>query len=195
MNGTNADEAAAAAPEKKTDESAADPPATPVKDTAPVAAQAAESTTESKQDSLSPSPAVAPMSGYPYNVAGYYVGGGGQEPPSPGINMGGAVYDTGSFFQTSAAAAAGGPFHSSAFGAAGSNTPLSPPRPSAMMGVIPPASPLFPRVTMMDPGQHPPSPNLPYMSTALPGMYSHYGVGLSSGSSNSLDEAIAWNDR
>ena len=182
MNGTKADETAAAAAPATTAAEATEAPSTPGKDEAPAAAAASA---EPKQDRLSP--AVAPVSSYPY-VAGYYVGG--PEPPSPGIGMGGAVYDTGSFFQTSA-----GPFHSSAFGAAGSNTPLSPPRPSAMVGVIPPASPLFPRVTMMDQGQHPPSPNLPYMSTTLPGIYQHYGVNLSSGSSNSLDEAIAWNDR
>ncbi|GKY96869.1 hypothetical protein MPSEU_000646000 [Mayamaea pseudoterrestris] len=159
-------------------------PATPRKDPSPAV--------ELKHDRLSPSPAAVPISGYPY-MTGYYVGGHqsqATEPPSPGISMS-AVYDTGSFFQSSS-----GPFHSSAF-ATGSNTPLSPPRPTNMVGVIPPASPLFPRVPMIDGSgqqQHPPSPNLPYMSTTLPSIYQHYGVNLSSGSSNSLDEAVAWNE-
>jgi hypothetical protein len=148
------------------------------------------SSTASQATGLKPVAAEAPITGYSYinQPTGYYVGG--NEPPSPGAGMTGAVYDTGSFFQTTA-----GPFHTSAFGAAGNNTPVSPARP--MVGIMPPASPLFPRVPMMDAslqGQHPPSPNLSYM-TSLPAMYQHYGVGLSSGSSNSQDDVGGWNDR
>jgi hypothetical protein len=119
---------------------------------------------------LSPSQTASNAYYAPQQASNYYA-----EPPSPRVT----VYD-GSFFQTAA-----GAFHSSAF--AGNNTPLSPPRPT--MGVIPPASPLFPRVAVMDNGQPPPSPSLPYMSTTLPNMY--YG----SASSNSPDEVGAWNDR
>jgi hypothetical protein len=157
------------------------------------------------------------LPGYPSHLTpaatGYYAGYPQSqvtpEPPSPGVA--GAVVGTydASFFQQA------GAFHTSAFG--GPNTPLSPPRATANMGIVPPASPLFPRATSgvagsavgltggldgqqqaLPNGAAPPSPSLPYMaSPPLPGMYQHYAVpGVGSQSSSSPDDGAAntWSD-
>ena len=99
---------------------------------------------------LSPTPhmqANSYLQGYPAHLTpqpgqGYYPLGYQQsqvtpEPPSPAGPGATAVYDVGSFFQQPAA------FHNSPFVP---QTPLSPRRTAAMAG-IPPASPLFPRVS------------------------------------------------
>lgn len=166
---------------------------------------------ENREFAPTPVPQAGPgFPGYPSHLtpqpmSGYYQGYGGNlqvtpEPPSPGggghpiANAG--VYDTGSFFQQHGAFA---PSHTSPFG--GPNVQqLSPPRGATnMVGSIPPASPLFPRVNSAN-GHGPPSPNnLPYMSPPLgSSMYQQsYPVvnHANSGSSNSPDEANAWGDR
>lgn len=140
---------------------------------------------------LTPQPGVGYYQGYPQSQVT-------PEPPSPAAPITATVaYDTASFFQQHGAFA---PF--------GANTPLSPPRASGTMGIVPPASPLFPRVTSaggltgLDASSRgvgaPPSPNLPYMSTQLgSSMYQHYGVvtGAASQSSDSAEDASAWMDR
>jgi hypothetical protein len=162
---------------------------------------------------MSPTPqmnAASYLAGYPAHLTpqpgqGYYMGYGQSqvtpEPPSP-AGPGAAIYDMGSFFQQPAAFAP----HNSPFVPA---TPLSPRRTAAMAG-IPPASPLFPRVSntgatglmptgaggLMDAhrGGAPPSPAVPYLSPPLGpnSMYQNYnGIG----SSDSPEDLSAWAER
>ena len=155
--------------------------------------------------------------GYPHlmpqvgSAAAYYLGYSPAqlppEPPSPATGgMTTVAYEAGSFFQQPAGA----------FAPLGSNpagTPLSPPRPTATMamGVLPPASPLFPRVasggrlnaaggTDRSSMVAPPSPNLVYMASQLGGasMYAQYPMvpGAGSQSSDSPEDAARdWSDR
>lgn len=154
------------------------------------------------------------------------------EPPSP-AQPGANVYDAASFFQQPSGAFAVP--HSTAFGG-GPNSSLSPPRGTSAgaaaaaatataMGVaIPPASPLFPRVSsggvltgaaaptaaaldatgrQQAAGGAPPSPNLPYMSPQLgtSSMYQPYPMASSAATeSQSSDnspsaDGNAWNER
>ena len=135
----------------------------------------------------------------PQSAAGYYFGYAAQsiqEPPSPGGPGTNSVpYDVGSFFQqpgTGAFAPHNSPFQ-------GPNTPLSPPRPTATMAaMVPPASPLFPRMNSSGSeraGAAPPSPSLPYMSPPLTGVYHQAAYPANSQSSNSPEEASAWTER
>lgn len=153
------------------------------------------------------------LQGYPAHLtpqpgAGYYLGYGQTqvtpEPPSP-AGPGPAVYDVGSFFQQPAAFA-----HNSPFGVP--QAPLSPRR-SGGMGGIPPASPLFPRVSTaagtaglmpsgagieQRPGGAPPSPSVPaYLSPPLgpSAMYQGYpGNGIGN-QGDSPDELQSWVER
>jgi len=163
-----------------------------------------------------PTPASSQLTPQPQAGSAYYIGGYPSqsqvtpEPPSPAHQQPVAYADAASFFQQPGAFAA--PNSAAAFGAA--NTPLSPPRvgvpgavPTTPMGVaIPPASPLFPRVSsgggLAADGSGrqgaPPSPNLPYMSAQLgaAGMYHQYPVTTTgSQSSDSPEDASSWNDR
>jgi hypothetical protein len=146
------------------------------------------------------------------------------EPPSPGgpVVLQNDAYNVGSFFQQQAGAFVP---HTSPFGAT-QPSPLSPPRPAAAvvmgaMGVIPPASPLFPRLSSggsnvggaLNPadsglsssrgGVAPPSPSLHYSMQPLGAtMYQTYGSNqvVSSQSINSPDDgsggvAGSWSDR
>lgn len=113
----------------------------------------------------------------PQSSAGYHTGYAQSqvtpEPPSPaqtGHNT--VAYDVGSFFQQPAAAFLP---HNSPFGG---QTPLSPPRATAM---IPPSSPLFPRMSNTD--RAPPSP-----SFAMSPQFS-YSYAASD------DAAASWNER
>jgi hypothetical protein len=150
------------------------------------------------------------------------------EPPSPGgpvvLQPSSEAYNVGSFFQQQAGVAFV-PSHTSPFGVS-QPSPLSPPRPAAAvamgaMGVVPPASPLFPRLssgggsnhnvrTALNPsdsslsgvvtsrgGIAPPSPNISYST-----MYQTYGSNqlVSSHSIISPDDGSggvsgSWNDR
>lgn len=180
--------------------------------------QAAARNHQHMEGGLSPTPqmqANSYLQGYPAHLTpqqpgqGYYpLGYQSQvtpEPPSP-AGHGAHVYDVGSFFQQPAA------FHNSPFVP---QTPLSPRRTAAMAG-IPPASPLFPRVsattgaTGLMPtgtgieqrimeghrGGAPPSPSVPYLSSPLGpnSMYQNYPNGIGS-QADSPDDLSAWGDR
>lgn len=166
---------------------------------------------------MSPTPqmqAASYLAGYPAHLTpqpgqGYYpLGYQSQvtpEPPSPAGPGASAVYDMGSFFQQPAAFAP----HNSPFVP---QTPLSPRRTAAMAG-IPPASPLFPRVStsgatgLMPAGtgiDHrimdghrvagaPPSPSVPYLSPPLGpnSMYPSYP----NNQADSPEDISAWGDR
>jgi len=131
-----------------------------------------------------------------YSVGGYPV----PESPSPaGANPVTTVYDSNLAVPQQGAFA---PF------GVGNTTPLSPPRGTSSVmvgaGMIPPASPLFPRVTGANGGGGtmesnrqagpPSSPGLPYMS---PGLYPHYSAVTTgtSHSSDSAEETPSWADR
>jgi hypothetical protein len=118
----------------------------------------------------SPSQGVAnPQNNYAMTPQGAYYGYTIQSQGTPE-----PTYDASSFFQ-----------QPNGFGH--NQAPSSPPR---TVGMIPPASPLFPRV-VMDHGAT--SPQLPYMTTPpLSSMYGHYAVNMSS---TSPDNGSAWNDR
>ena len=165
------------------------------------------------QDELSPTPQPPSYSqGYPPHLTpqqagqGYYpLGYQSQvtpEPPSPG-GPGATVYDVGSFFQQQGAFQQ----HNSPFVP---GTPSSPRR-AAAMGGIPPASPLFPRVSTaagtagLVPGTGidqrimgaPPSPSVPYLTPPLGpnSMYPGYAANGIGGQSDSPDDIAAWGDR
>jgi hypothetical protein len=150
------------------------------------------------------------LQGYPVHLTpqpgpGYYLGYGQSqvtpEPPSP-AGPGATVYDVGSFFQQPAAFA-----HNSPFGVP--QTPLSPRR-SGGMGGIPPASPLFPRVSAAGaaglvptgagleqrPGA-PPSPSVPYLSPPLGpnAMYQNYPGNGMGHLGESPEDFPGWGDR
>lgn len=168
---------------------------------------------------LSPIPqmqATSYLQGYPAHLTpqpgqGYYpLGYQSQvtpEPPSP-AGPGANVYDVGSFFQQPAAFAP----HNSPFVP---QTPLSPRR-TAAMGGIPPASPLFPRVSTatgaagLMPGSGieqrimdghragaPPSPSVPYLSPPLGpnSMYQSYPTNGIGSQADSPEELSAWGER
>lgn len=166
---------------------------------------------------MSPTPqmqAASYLAGYPAHLTpqpgqGYYMGYGQSqvtpEPPSPAGPGASAIYDMGSFFQQPAAFAP----HSSPFVPA---TPLSPRRTAAMVGGIPPASPLFPRVsntgaTGLMPGTGglmdghragaPPSPGVPYLSPPLGpnSMYQSYTANGIGSQADSPEDISAWGDR
>lgn len=155
--------------------------------------------------SMTPALAASAAAAYPSHLtpqpaSGYYLGYPHSqvtpEPPSPaGPGVATVSYDATSFFQQPTAGAFAP--HTSAFGATA--TPLSPPR-ATTMGAIPPASPLFPRVTSAGLGGRdskrqggaPPSPNLPYMSPQLgTAMYHQYPM-TSQGSMDSPDDMNGW---
>lgn len=192
---------------------------------------------------LSPTPQMASATNYsssqgtpqPNRATGAYMVSSGYhhhhhqqmtpEPPSPGgpvvLHTSNDAYTVGSFFQQQAGAFV--PSHTSPFGVS-QPSPLSPPRPTAVvamgaMGVIPPASPLFPRLSSGGGGSNvgtaslhpsdsglsgvssrggaPPSPSLPYST-----MYQTYGSNqvVSSHSIISPDDGSggvsgSWNDR
>ena len=166
---------------------------------------------------LSPTPQPHYLHGYPAHLTpqtgqGYYPLGYQQsqvtpEPPSP-AGPGATIYDVGSFFQQPAAFAHNSPFVP--------HTPLSPRRTAAMAG-IPPASPLFPRVStaagaaglvptgtgieqrLMD-GHRvgaPPSPSVPYLSPPLGpnSMYQSYAVNGIGSQVDSPEDISGWGDR
>lgn len=159
------------------------------------------------QGGLSPTPQPhSYLQGYPTHLTPQQAGQGyygyqsqvTPEPPSPG-GPGANVYDVGSFFQQQ------GTFqqHNSPFVP---GTPSSPRR-AAAMGGIPPASPLFPRVSTaagaagLVPGAGidqrlmgaPPSPSVPYLSPPL-GPNSMY-PGYAANQPDSPDDIAAWGDR
>lgn len=180
----------------------------------PPSEQGRESGDKKEEGGLSPTPQQhSYLQGYPPHLtpqpgAGYYLGYGQSqvtpEPPSP-AGPGAAVYDMGSFFQQPAAFA-----HNSPFGVP--QTPLSPRR-SGGMGGIPPASPLFPRVSTaagaaglvpggggieQRPGGAPPSPNVPYLSPALGANTMYHQTYPGNGMGNhgdSPDDIPGWGDR
>jgi hypothetical protein len=142
-------------------------------------------------------PQLMPQTG---SNAGYYLGYNPAEPPSPSpAGLGTASYDAASFFQQPGAFA---PLSRVAGGAAAS--PLSPPRTvPTTMGVVPPASPLFPRATsggrLSNNAERtpvsvaaPPSPNLGYMSPALGGYQPPYAVVPTVGSLSSDSPDVTW---
>ena len=182
----------------------------------PAAEQKEDKNDKKEEGGMSPTPqpqSNSYLQGYPAQHltpqpnAGYYLGVGyGQsqvtpEPPSP-AGPGVTVYDVGSFFQQPAAFA-----HNSPFGMP--QAPLSPRR-SGGMGGIPPASPLFPRVSAAGaaglvpgpgidqrPGGAPPSPSVPYLSPPLgPNtMYQNYPGNGMGNQGDSPDDIPGWNDR
>ncbi|KAL3935490.1 MAG: hypothetical protein SGARI_002956 [Bacillariaceae sp.] len=145
---------------------------------------------------------IPPVHGTPQQQSGYYVAYSHQtqvtpEPPSPHTTGGGTVYDVGSFFQQAAASSGGGFQHNTPsfpaipahpYGAAAGGQPQPPSSPS--QASIPPASPLFPRVTnpstaaallgrMGGVGTEQLSPGHPYMSSG--GSTDDFGWGDSRG--------------
>jgi hypothetical protein len=158
-----------------------------------------------------------PASGYYHNVS-YQTQQMTPEPPSPA----GAVYDMGSFFHQQAAfAPLNSPFGASGQYHGGLQPPLSPTRTfSSGSMVIPPASPLFPRVSSAGLGSvsfeqqqqqqqqqqqrsqldsrsganaagTPLSPNVPYLSSALgSAVYQGYGNNGNTNSQNNSSDDI-----
>jgi len=195
---------------KEASEPTADAAAAPSAPSA-TASDPASPSGESKESN----PTAIQIPGYPSHIAtpqtgsaaAYYLGYSQSqvtpEPPSPATQANATIaYDGLSFFQQPGAFAP----HSSSF--VGPSTPLSPPRATTTMGVIPPASPLFPRITAAGPASAtalgleamprqagaPPSPNLPYMSPPFgSAMYQPYPGGPQP--SNGSDEGSSWNER
>lgn len=182
----------------------------------PDANQVAEENSKKVEGGLSPTPQMqANYLGYPAHLTpqggqGYYQYTQSQvtpEPPSP-AGHGATVYDVGSFFQQPAAFAPHSPFVP--------QTPLSPRRAGAMAGGIPPASPLFPRVstatggTGIIPGGSgldqriieghrggaPPSPSVPYLTPPLgPNSMYHSYPNNGLGATDSPEDISGWGDR